>query len=78
MSLDRSLKTGGILVRHRNVLSRAERIESLTAKGRFNPESDDPFGLVKVGHRKVVTGNKAAKKKEEAAEAAEAGAEAAQ
>jgi small basic protein (TIGR04137 family) len=52
MSLDKSLKTRGALVRHRNVLSRAERISMLKDTGKWD-ETKDIFGLPKVGHRKV-------------------------
>ena len=75
MSIDRSLKTGGSLARHRNVLTRAERIERLASRKQFNPDADDPFGLPKVANRKIVTGGKSAKKKAEGETAAE-GAEA--
>ena len=66
MSLHRSLKTKpSALNRHRNVLSRAERITKLAELGRFDLEEDSPIGLVKVANRKAVT---AKKKKEEKAE----------
>ena len=68
MSLDPSLKTGGGLARHRNVLTRAERISRLSSRGKFDLTSGDPLGLPKVGNRKVVTGGKSSKKKDEAAE----------
>ena len=69
MSIDRSLKTASSLQRHRNVLSRAERVAKLTEKGNFDPASGDPLGLPKVAHRKIVTGAKTSKKEktEEAA-----------
>ncbi len=67
MSIDRSLKSGSGLARHRNVLSRAERITRLKSKGTFKDGETDPLGLPKVSNRKIVTGSKAAKKKEEAA-----------
>lgn len=70
MSLDRSLKTGGSLDRHRNVLTRAERIERLKARSKFDPAKDSPLGLPKVGNRKVTTGGKSSKKKEEEAASA--------
>ena len=70
MSIDRSLKTGGSLARHRNVLSRAERVERLAAKGAFDMHKDSPIGLPKVANRKIVTGGKSAKKKEEETPAA--------
>jgi small basic protein (TIGR04137 family) len=59
MSLDSSLKTAGGLTRHRNVLTRTERIEKLIQSGKFD---DDPLGLPKVGNRKIVTGGKDKKK----------------
>ena len=75
MSIDRSLKVGGSLSRHRNVLTRAERIERLKEEERWS-EEDSIFGLPKVAHRKSHTGRKAAKTEEAAAiEGAEAVAE---
>ena len=68
MSMDRSLKSGGGLLKHRNVLTRAERISKLAAKGDFSMEEGDPLGLPKVANRKVVTAGKSAKKAEQAAE----------
>ncbi len=53
MSLDRSLKTGGGLSKHRNVLTRAERITKLNERGKFNMETGNPLSLVKVGNRKL-------------------------
>ncbi|MCZ6836614.1 MAG: small basic protein [Planctomycetota bacterium] len=65
MSLHRSLKTQpSALNQHRNVLTRAERIEILTQEDRFDPNQDDPLGLVKVGNRKVVTKKKKKEVKE--------------
>ena len=54
MSLDKSLKSRGALVRHRNVLSRTERISAMKEEERW-PEGRTVFGLPKVAHRKVVT-----------------------
>ncbi len=73
MSIDRSLKTKGVLARHRNVLSRAERLDILKEQDRWQ-EGDKVLGLPKVAHRKVVTGKKTAEEKaaEEAAKAAAA------
>ncbi len=68
MSIDRSLKIKGALERHRNVLSRAERIERLKEEEQWS-ESDSLFGLPKVGNRKSHTGRK---EKAAAAEAVEA------
>ena len=75
MSLDRSLKTQGSLARHRNVLTRAERIQILSDQDRFDAEKDSPIGLPKVAHRKVVVGGKEKKKGPEAEEGKEEGAE---
>lgn len=70
MSLDRSLKTGNSLAGHRNVLTRAERIERLKGRGKFDMSSGDPLNLPKVANRKIVTGGKKKEKgPEEAAEA---------
>jgi small basic protein (TIGR04137 family) len=76
MSIDRSLKIKGALKRHRNVLTRAERIEKLKDEERWT-EEDSLLGLPKVAHRKSHAGRKgkAAPEKEVAAEVA-AGAEA--
>ncbi len=60
MSIDRSLKIKGALSRHRNVLTRAERIEQLKDEERWS-ESDSLLGLPKVAHRKSHTGRKSAK-----------------
>lgn len=76
MSMDRSLKSKASLSRHRNVLSRAERIKVLTEQEKFKP-GDRPIGLPKVAHRKVAVGGKTKKVKEGAAEGAPAAAGAA-
>jgi len=55
MSLDRSLKSASALVRHRNVLTRAERLAQLTEEEKWN-ESKSVYGLPKVGHRKMEVG----------------------
>lgn len=75
MSLDRSLRSANSLIRHRNVLNRAERLEVLKDEERWD-ESKSVFGLPKVAHRKQeLAGGKA--KEEAAAAGAEAGAPAA-
>jgi small basic protein (TIGR04137 family) len=51
MSLDRSLKGANSLIRHRNVLTRAERLDQLKEEEKWN-DSKSVFGLSKVGHRK--------------------------
>jgi len=63
MSLDPSLKIGGGLAGHRNVLTRAERITKLRSVGEFKDDSK-ALGLRKVGNRKVVAGAKSKKKDE--------------
>jgi len=57
MSIDRSLKIKGALSRHRNVLTRAERIEQLKDEERWS-EGDSLLGLPKVAHRKSHAGRK--------------------
>src|SRR5688500_15318744 len=52
MSLDRSLKAANTLVRHRNVLTRAERLARLSEEEKWN-ESKPVFGLPKVANRKM-------------------------
>ena len=52
MSLDRSLRSANSLVRHRNVLTRTERIEKLEENAKWT-EAKSVFGLPKVGHRKM-------------------------
>jgi len=74
MSLDKSLKSGSALTRHRNVLSRAERIETLADEEKWE-DGDSVFGLLKVAHRKVQA--RKSKPVAAAAEAALEGAEAA-
>ena len=64
MSIDPSLKIKGALTRHRNVLTRAERIEKLKEEEQWT-EEDSLLGLPKVAHRKSHAGRKEAK--EEAA-----------
>lgn len=57
MSIDRSLKIKGALSRHRNVLSRAERIERLKDEDLWS-QDQSAFGLPKVANRKVRTAKK--------------------
>ena len=57
MSIDRSLKVRGALERHRNVLTRAERVEKLKDEERWT-EEDSVLGLPKVEHRKSHAGRK--------------------
>lgn len=77
MSLDRSLRSASSLARHRNVLSRAERLVKLGETGKWD-DSKSPLGLVKVAHRKMAVGGKVkAEPGAEGAAAATAGAAAA-
>ena len=74
MTMDSTLKTRGGLARSRSVLKRSERIARMTEEGKFDPESDSPFGLpkTKVRHSKAGTKSKKAEKaltEEEAAAA---------
>lgn len=79
MSVDRSLKVKGALSRHRNVLTRAERIKQLKDEERWS-EGDSLLALPKVAHRKSHAGRKSAKAepKEAAAEVAAEAAETAE
>ena len=67
MSRDKSLKTKGNLERHRNVLTRAERVAQLTEVGRWSDEAS-VIGMPKVSHRKVSVGKKIKEKKTDGAE----------
>lgn len=71
MSIDRSLRVKSALERHRNVLSRAERVEQLKKDEKW-AEDDSVFGLPKVAHRKSHAGKKE-KVEGEAVAGAEAG-----
>ena len=68
MSIDRSLKVKNALTRHRNVLTRAERIEKLQVEEKWQ-DGDQVLGLPKVANRKVAAGKgKEPKEKKEGAE----------
>jgi|CXWL01.1.fsa_nt_gi small basic protein (TIGR04137 family) len=70
MSMDTSLKSKSTLQRHRNVLSRAERIAVLKEIGLWS--EGKATGLPKVAHRKAAVGKKdKADKKVEGAPGAE-------
>lgn len=73
MSVDRSLKIKNALVRHRNVLTRAERIQVLKDEERWT-EEQSVLALPKVAHRKSTAGKKVKGGPEEAAPGAAAGA----
>jgi len=68
MSIDRSLNIGSSLARHRNVLTRAERIKRLQDQETWRDDRS-AFGLPKVANRNLHVGKKV-KKKEEADEKA--------
>ena len=78
MSLHKSLKNKGKLVRTRNVYNRAERIEILVKEGRWSEDENSPFGLPKVRILKIKKRSKERKKEtdEEGATEAEAASEA--
>lgn len=65
MSIHSSFRTGGSSAKHRNVLSRLERLEKLEAAGRWNPADDGLFGMPKVRSIKVAMKKKKKKKDEE-------------
>lgn len=80
MSMDRTLKVHGGLLRTRSVLTRAERIALLAEEGKFDPDKDSPLGLpkVRVRHSKAGTKSKKAAAEPAAEEAPAEGAEAAE
>ena len=57
MSMDRSLRSKSMLERHRNVLTRAERVVILKETGLWS-EAGKMTGLPKVAHRKAAVGKK--------------------
>ena len=66
MSLDKSLRSKGALVRQRNVLTRVERLKKLEDEGEWK-EGETIFGLRKVRVARVKRRVKAKKKLEQAA-----------
>ena len=64
MTIDKSLRTRKGIVRARNVLTRAERIEKLLQQDRWS-EGDGPCGLPKVRVFRVIVKKKKKKKGEE-------------
>ena len=72
MTIDKSLKIRRGMIRTRNVLTRAERIEKLLDTDRWQ-EGDSPTGLAKVRVQTVVIKKKKKKKDEEATEEGEQG-----
>ena len=76
MSLDRSLRGASSLVRHRNVLTRAERLDRLAEQDKWDA-SKPVLGLPKVGNRKQALAKAAKEEGAEGATPAVAGAKAA-
>ena len=70
MSMDKGLKPRNALARHRNVLSRDERIDALKDIEKWEDDAS-VFGLPKVANRKAVIKKEKAAPAEGAAEAAE-------
>ncbi|HUG93295.1 MAG TPA: small basic protein [Planctomycetaceae bacterium] len=70
MTIDRSLRRKNRLVRSRNVLTRAERIEKLKSDERWD-EGRSPLGLPKVRVIKAALGKKKKKKAKEEADTTE-------
>lgn len=73
MSIHSSLRGVDTLVGQRSVLTRVERIQKLTKDGKFDLESDSPFGLPKVRTKFKVVSAKKKKAAEAAAKAEEEG-----
>lgn len=61
MSIDSSLRPKSAMARHRNVLTRAERVAKLKDDG----DLDSALGMPKVGNRKPKAGGKKKKEKDE-------------
>ena len=73
MSMDRSLRGANALIRHRNVLTRGERLLKLAEQEKWNDKMS-VYGLPKVGHRKAALAKSAPKEEAAAGAAATAGA----
>jgi len=71
MSIDKSLKMKGKLVRPRNVFTRSERIKILKGEGKWEPTMS-VFGIPKVKSVKIKRKGKSEKKAAKAEAAAEA------
>jgi len=64
VTIDKSLRRKGRLVRSRNVLKRGERIAQMKFEDRWE-EGQSPFGLAKTRVVKAAVGKKKKKVKEE-------------
>jgi small basic protein (TIGR04137 family) len=76
MSIHKSLKTAGVLSRHRNVLTRLERILRMEDDGKWDQEKNSIYNLPKFISRKAI--GKKKKKEEKKAEGEEGVAEGAE
>lgn len=65
MSIHSSFRSSGNATKHRNVLTRLERLEKLEAAERWNPAEDSLFGLPKVRSIKVAMKKKKKKTDDE-------------
>ncbi len=65
MSIHSSFHSGNASGKHRNVLSRLERLEKLEAAGRWDSNEQGLFGLPKVRSIKVAMKKKKKKEDEE-------------
>ena len=72
MTIDKSLKVKAGMMRSRNVLTRAERLERLKASDRWS-EGDSVLGMPKVRVQKLALKKKKKVKKEEEEEGAAEG-----
>ena len=70
MTMDKSLKRSGTLVRARNVLTRAERLKILADEERWS-EGESPLGLPKVRVLRSTEGKKKPKEEKDADAAGE-------
>lgn len=66
MSIHSSLRAGSSMTKHRNVLTRVERLEKLQDDGRWSPEDGNVTGLPKVRSIKAAVKKKKKKTEEEA------------
>jgi small basic protein (TIGR04137 family) len=64
MSLDASLKAASTLSRHRNVLTKSERLSRLVGNGKMELSDAHILGLPKTANRKITVGKKTPKKPE--------------
>ncbi|MDR1612221.1 MAG: small basic protein [Planctomycetota bacterium] len=65
MGIHSSFRSSGGATKHRNVLTRLERLEKLEGAGRWDAKGNDLFGLPKVRSIKVAMKKKKKKEAEE-------------